>query len=682
VRILSLIRGQFPIISGEEEHVIRCVPLIQHTELVCAILCLILVIGEGLVLDERMRLNVDEAAWKRGPGPILLLAGPGTGKTHQMALRIKNLVENENVHPDTITVITFTKEAASNMRRRIRNEENQEVFISPERRPDRITTMHSLGLEVIRSHPNVIGIPEDFVVVTDSTLRRVLFRDSSLLCGFDETEQRAADIARQRCADVGPGTTSAKIIKVYEDILRANNAIDYDDQILLACEILEHDRVARDKYTSAARHLLIDEYQDINSGQRRLISLLSQAHPEGLFVVGDDDQSIYSFRGGTPRFIREFQREHGGQSRLQVLCLAESRRCPDKVLRAALSVVTSFDAERITKPEPTFAPIKCDGKPVRIHNVATDDQEAEVIARIAHHALPKKSVLILIPAKQYAEKIKRELRRRGISYTHPPTLDDSGFALIDTTYSWVQDPNDNFALRLCLEALCEGGVFDLPSERSRKTDSIATRRKHLTSIASLWKEVIDRRYPTLRGALESKAGAEGGFLAELHQRMDALRQIKPDNVADFLSATARDLRPWPSHGALVKEVRSWLEELRTHGRGAEGTVRIMTLQAAKGLEADVVCVAGLNEGVIPREGASPLDLEETARLVYVSMTRAIQELNLFHARKRNGSITYLRESYSLKPSRFLSALNPRDVQIQYYEAPSTKKKATVARRQP
>jgi superfamily I DNA/RNA helicase len=632
------------------------------------------------VMTKRTNLNVDDAPWRRGLGPVLLMAGPGTGKTHQLALRIKNLVEKQAVEPNTITVITFTREAASNMRRRIRNEDNKDVFINPERRPRRITTMHSLGQEVIRAYPEKAGVPEDFVVVTDSILRRVLFRDSSLLCGFEEPEQQAADLARQQCTAVETGTTLAQVITKYEEILRANKAIDYDDQILLACEILEHDDVAREKYAAAAAHLLIDEYQDINPAQRKLISLLSRVHPEGLFVVGDDDQSIYSFRGGTPRFIREFHLDYAGEAGLQMLCLAESRRCPDTVLRAALSDVAGFDAGRVSKPDPTFSATKQNGEPVRIHNVATDDQEAEVVATIAQHTLPQRTILVLIPAKKYAEKIKKKLRRRGISYTPPPNLDDSGFALLDTIYSWIQNPNDNFALRLCLEALCNSGALSIPTKASRKADLIATRRKNLASIASLWQEVIDRRFPSLREALESRAETEGGILAELHESLHALRQIDADDVEKFLSMATKKLCPWTNHATLMKEIRTWLEELRSHGRGSEGTVRVMTLQAAKGLEADVVCVVGLNDGILPRGGATPQDLEEAARLVYVSMTRAKQELHLFHARKRAGSVTYLKESYSLKPSPFLNAIDARDAQLQYHSAPSLKKKVAPTRR--
>jgi DNA helicase II / ATP-dependent DNA helicase PcrA len=630
---------------------------------------------------EQIQLKVDDSPWNKDTGPILVLAGPGTGKTHQLAFRIKNLVEKKGVKPEAITVITFTKEAAENMRRRISDEEKKDVFIDPDKRPECITTMHSLGLGIIRSCPEKHGLPEDFQVMTDSRLRRVLFRDAALLCGYGETEAKQADMARQQATTVSPGDTAAKIIKLYEVILRASKAIDYDDQILLACEVLANDSVARDKYMATCQHLLIDEYQDINPPQKRFISLLSKSHPNGLFVVGDDDQSIYTFRGGTPRYVREFHEEYRSHPGAQVLCLVESRRWPDTVLNAALSVVRKFDANRVQKPDPTFPKVKQGGTPVQVHDVATDDGEANIMCTIAQRNLPKRSVLFLIPAKQYADKIKRELRKRRIAYTHPPSLDDSGFVLLETTYSWLQNPEDNFSFRLCVEALCNSGELEIPSERSRSSESRALRCKNLASIAGLWTDLNEGRNATLCEALESRAKGEGGMLHEIYKRMDALRQAAPAKVETFLSAAAKYLRPWRNQESLMKEVGIWLEELRTHGRHAEGAVKIMTLQAAKGLEADIVCVAGLNEGILPRGRATSQELEETARLIYVSMTRAKQELHLFHARKRDASVTYLKESFALRPSSLLSAIEKKDQDSRYHQAPSKRRVRPIKKAQ-
>jgi DNA helicase II / ATP-dependent DNA helicase PcrA len=606
--------------------------------------------------------------WKEG-GPILLLAGPGTGKTHQLALRIKDLVENKAVSPQRITVITFTKEAAENMRRRISNEASADVYVAPEKRPARITTMHSLGLDIIRGDVDNLGLSEDFQVMTNPRLRRILFRDAAFLCGHAESDAQRADILRQKTYPPMAGSVEEHIIQQYEGILRANNAIDYDDQILLALKVLSENKGACSQCADAAHHLLVDEYQDINLGQRQLIALLSRQHPAGLFVVGDDDQSIYSFRGGTPKYVREFHIEHGKEAK--VLCLVQSRRCPDKIVHSALNVVARFDPSRKEKPAPTFNADKQNAGPVLIHDVASDDQEAGIICEIVKGAIPKHSVLILIPARQYADKIKRALRKKRIQCSHQVSIDDTGLALLQEIDDWIGEQTDSFSLRLCIEYICDSGEIPIPTSRSRKEELKAMRSQAMSSIASLWGGVIEKRDSLWEVLVSRKDNSQ--LFSDLYERLNAFRGLEAANVSEFLSKATRDLRLWSNRESLMKEIRGWIDELHSHTQNAEGQVRILTLQAAKGLEADIVCVVGLNEGIIPRAGATPADIGETARLTYVSMTRARKELHLFHARTRDASITYLKASYSLKPSRFLSAIEKTCKELRYHHAPSKKK---------
>lgn len=169
-------------------------------------------------------------------------------------------------------------------------------------------------------------------------------------------------------------------------------------------------------------------------------------------------------------------------------------------------------------------------------------------------------------------------------------------------------------------------------------------------------------------ALETAAQSDPPFLGVLHNKLSQLRSVPADDVSGFLKIAAENLCPSPSHDRLMSEVDSWVEELRTHARQSERGARIMTLQAAKGLEADVVCVVGLNEGVLPRDGADGEEIAEAARLTYVSMTRAITELHLFHARKRDASTTFLTRSFDLKPSRFIEAIKSAHKEKHYVPA--------------
>lgn len=261
------------------------------------------------------------------------------------------------------------------------------------------------------------------------------------------------------------------------------------------------------------------------------------------------------------------------------------------------------------------------------------------------------------------------MRRRRISYTHPPNLEDSGFALLQVIQDWVKSPDDNFALRVRIEALCNSGAVGVPSNRSRTDASKTTRAQCLREIASLWQDVISGAH-SLWGILESRAKSLGGLFAALHEQLAALQQVNPKKVHEFLSRAAEDLRPWASIPELMKEVQVWLAELRAHVQNADGGVKIMTLQAAKGLEADIVCVLGLNDGIIPRDASNAQEIEESARLTYVSMTRAKEEVHLFHARKRDASTTYLKQSFQLNQSCFLDAIDGKNKKIVYHPPPS------------
>lgn len=612
-----------------------------------------------------------DEAWKYHPGPSLLLAGPGTGKTHQLALRIKDLVENRDVSPESITVITFTVEAAGNMRRRISDDQKPECFIESKKRPSNISTMHSLGNKIIRENHQLLDLSEDFQVLTDPRLRSVLYRDAAMLSDADEKDAKEAERMRMKGQYIEPTSIFHSIIAKYMAILRLNNLIDYDDQILLACSLLHDNNDLKEEYSEKIEHLLVDEYQDINPDQRALIELLSQNHPEGLFVVGDDDQSIYSFRGGTPEYVRKFRNEFGDTA--SVLGLAKSWRCCENILLSSLDIVTKYDKQRISKPNPVFQEEKQGGAAVTFHNSATDDQEANVICQLVQKAIPKQNVLILVPARQYADKIKEQLRRRKVPYDAPPNLDDSGLLSFLTAYEWRANPENDCALRLCIDILCESSKVNIPGKRARKDEKKKERSDKLRQIANLWGERLQGRYKSLWAALCDKAKTKVDVLENIHKKLATFSKLNEKDVDKYLAFVAREMEPWKSNYDFVKELHSWLNELQPRGHDSSTSVRIMTLQSAKGLEADLVCVIGLTEDILPREFFDSTQLEECARLVYVSTSRAVHELHLFHTRKRDASITFLKKSYDLKPSRFIDAIAKERINTKYHQAPSKMK---------
>lgn len=602
------------------------------------------------------------------PGPLLLLAGPGTGKTHQLAKRIKYLVEEEKIAPENITVITFTVPAARNMYERISDVSKPDLYIPREKQPKMICTMHSLGYRILREKSSELGLNEDVQVVYSDRLRNILVKDAAQLAGFqkDDGEETA------KCRQFGSCTPSderkCKICRQYREILNSCFAVDYDDQILLACKILKENSELVEKYRSYCRHLLVDEYQDINAGQFELIYLLSEGQREGLFVVGDDDQSIYSWRGGSPKFIRNFAKDFGGK--LQPL--QKSFRCPPPVLEGAISVVKRFDKNRL--PKDKFEYEVEEGKKIKIHNVPSDKKEANILREIIEKALPSRTVLILLPHRGFARAIVEELRRARIRYSAPLTLPGEGLPLVSVLSQWLRNDSDSLSFRECLEALIDNPAFGIPSKRSRKSEKLEERENAFSKISNLWRHVIEKDVNSLWEALElEKENHE--LYSKIFLAFTQLRSLNDsqDDPANFIAEIVKQLVPWKKTRTFLDEVDSWVEipgELSSMTRG--GGVQLMTLQGAKGLEADIVCVVGLEEGILPRSDSSPGDIVEQSRLMFVSMTRAIEELHLFHARKRSGDIMFRSIYRNGKPdiqrSRFIDSIPDEHKEIEYHPA--------------
>jgi DNA helicase-2/ATP-dependent DNA helicase PcrA len=604
-------------------------------------------------------------------GPLLLLAGPGTGKTHSLARRMKYLVEDECVNPENITVITFTAPAARNMHERISDSSNQELYVPPESQPNLICTMHSLGYRILREKASALGLKDDIRVVYSDSLRNILVGDAAQLAGF----QREDADETSKCRQYGKCSRSdekkkCKICDEYRKVLNCCSAIDYDDQIMLACEVLREDSELLKKYRLRCQHLLVDEYQDINAGQFELIQILSEDQPEGLFVVGDDDQSIYSWRGGSPEFIRNFGIHFGSEAK--IIPLEKSFRCHPHILDGALSVVAEYDKNRLSKHKLEYKTEE--GAKIKIHNVPSDKKEASVVRRIAEKAIPSRSVLILLPHRGFSKAIIEELRRAGIRFTAPMPLPGDGVPLISTLSRWLMNNADSLSFRECLEACINNPNFGIPSKDSRKKEKLEDREKNLHKISTLWKHVIEGDANSFWHSLEHRKN-DGDLYSKTFSAFDKVRSLNDsqDDPASFLCEVVKVLHPWRKTKQLLEELESWVESSgQVFYIGQRTSVQLMTLQGAKGLEADIVCVVGLEEGILPRSGSSEEEIAEQSRLMFVSMTRAIEELHIFHARKRSGALMF-RPIYrkgkppDLQRSRFIDSIPNEHKEVQYHK---------------
>jgi DNA helicase-2/ATP-dependent DNA helicase PcrA len=605
-------------------------------------------------------------------GPVLLLAGPGTGKTYRLGRRIKFLVEEKEVPPENITVITFTAAAAKNMRDRISDFNKPDLYLPYKKQPKSIRTMHSFGYKIVRENVAEIGLKDIVKVVTSETLRNILIGDAAQLAGHDRSDGKETEKCRQfGTCNFSVEDKKCQICKTYINILRSCSAIDYDEQILLAYDLLIKNTEILARYQAQCRHLLIDEYQDINAAQFRLISLLSTGQRDGLFVVGDDDQSIYSWRGGSPEFIRGFRKFFGEGATIENL--RKSYRCHKNILEGSMSVVKSFDTNRVDKGK--FDYTVEEGPKIQIHSAPSDDKEAISVRSIVERVLPSMDVLILFPHKGFASAVTHELRNAGIGFSAPLALPGEGLPLISILSDWLADCDDSLAFREILEALIDNPVSGVPSKLVRKVEKKEERQEAFRKISRLWERIIKESSSSLWGSL----GAEKGNDVLYQMAFDKFSEVlalynNTDDPASFVAQIINTLLPWKHIPGFLEEVDGWVESSALlSGRSQNTDVRLMTLQGAKGLEANVVCVIGLEDGVMPRSDADENALAEQSRLLFVSMTRAIDELHLFHARKRSGGLIF-RSPYKkggppdINRSRFLDHIADEYKEDKYHPA--------------
>jgi superfamily I DNA/RNA helicase len=257
--------------------------------------------------------------------------------------------------------------------------------------------------------------------------------------------------------------------------------------------------------------------------------------------------------------------------------------------------------------------------------------------------------------------IVKQLQKSRIPYIAPETLPGKGLPILERLATWLRDDRDNLALRECVEAMLNNGSLGVPSDRVRNEDKKRQREEAFSKVSTLWNSVLEKG-TSFWNSLE-EARSEDALLESIFTCLHEIRSIDQRDVPQFLHAASLALVPWKKLETLTEEILGWVNRSRsTLDYGASSMVRIMTMQGAKGLQADIVCVVGLEEEVMPRSGLTPDELAEQARLLYVSMTRAKEELHLFHARIRSGDVIFKQINHSsggshiLEPSCFLTCL--------------------------
>ena len=598
-----------------------------------------------------MVLNNYEEIVTNFASPTLVLAGPGAGKTHLLADWIKRLLDN-GTDKGIITVLTFGKDANQHMINELTKP--SKFNIKFDKLPN-IYTMHSLGLEIVKEKPHDVYLRKtDLRVQEDENVKRLMYRDASLILDYNKDDSKEALKCKQYgdCKE-NPEEKKCQICEQYWEIMSKCNYVDFDDQILFACRILEKNPTILKKYQFRAKHLLVDEYQDINTAQFRLIELLSRESRNGLIVVGDDAQSIYGFRGGDPKFILRFKKDFLGS---ETTTLPYSQRCHEKIMQDAIKVLKKYYTDWTGEQKLEYKVPS--GEEPQIWQMPSDKAEAKMVAVIARQFIQeKKSILILVPKKEFFPLITQELSKRGIVYSCPISFLPERVKIAKLFIDWATIPSNSFKTRLVVEELINNGIAKVPGARKDqkcKPETIKKRIEEETEIAKLWEQVDKENdlfsvIENLEEPNETLMKIRDGLL----NLSDLFINFKKEKRGEFIKQLAVVSGIWCNPSELMDDIIKITKLLNPQSITGLGWVQLNTMKKAKGLEADVVIIVGLEDDIVPNPRS---DLVEESRLFYVSMTRAKEKLFLLHAFKRPRNISYGDVLMDKPRSRFLDII--------------------------
>ncbi len=625
-------------------------------------------------------------------GPCLVLAGAGSGKTRVITQKIAYLVQECGISPRNIAAVTFTNKAAREMKHRV-----GELLKGKETHGLQVSTFHTLGLNIIRRELKILGYKPNFSIFDSqdsaSLIKELLRRDHGDDGGVVEAMQR--QISRWKSAlvtpeesftDAGDDTTlnaTAQLYVRYQQALKAYNAVDFDDLILLPARLFQDNAEVLERWQNQIRYLLVDEYQDTNSSQYQLIKNLAGVRA-AFTVVGDDDQSIYAWRGAQPENMLLLQKDFPN---LIVIKLEQNYRSTGRILKAANALIGNnphvFDDKKLWS-ELGY------GDPIKVIIVPREEQEAEQVISelISHkfqHRTEHRDYAILYRGNHQSRLLEKTLREQRVPYHLSGGTSFFSHSEVKDIMAYLRllvNPDDDAAfLRIVNTPRREIGPTTL-----EKLGNYATQRGHSLFAASfemgLEQHLNEKGVQRIRHFTQWLVDV--GDRAQRGDPIDAAKDIiKETNYEAWLNDSSKDIKQAEKRMANVWELITWMQrmyestqkekslgELVNHmslmdmlDRNDNGEVgdcvSLMTLHAAKGLEFPHVFLIGMEEEILPHRASIEADnIEEERRLAYVGITRAQRTLTftLCAKRKRAGELV---ES---DPSRFLSELPEEDLE--------------------
>jgi DNA helicase II / ATP-dependent DNA helicase PcrA len=619
-------------------------------------------------------------------GPVLVLAGAGSGKTRVIAHRIAYLLAVEGVNPRHVLAVTFTNKAAEEMRRRV-----EDLVLPLGLRPPLIATFHSTCVRILREHAPRIGLRAGFVIY-DEDDRLTIVKEAMRELQFDERDMTAATAVHrishaknqmvsveeaERLARTPREERIASLYRVYETRLRAAGAVDFDDLLLLVVRLFETSPATLEWYRGVWTYVLVDEYQDTNRAQYRIVRLLTQEH-RNLCVVGDPDQSVYRWRGADLRNILDFEKDFPD---CRVVPLEQNYRSTKQILRMASAVIehnTARKDKRLWTENP-------EGERAQVYRAWDENEEAAFVARAIRGlhdvGVDYRDVAVFYRTNAQSRVLEDALRRASIPYLIVGGVRFYERREVKDVVAYLRlvvNPLDDVAFRRAVAAPSRGigrstldhldgaarrrgrGLLEACAEIPPEVGGKA--RRALEEFARLIARLAASRASATLPALIDEVLAGSGYRDALKAERTAEADTRLENLEELIAASeeflaARELEGAPATLEAFLDGVSLVADTDELDPRAAG-VTLMTLHSAKGLEYPVVFLTGLEEGVFPhsRSMGDREELEEERRLCYVGLTRARARLFLSHALHRRI------QGYGVgEPSRFLLEIPEAEV---------------------
>ncbi len=632
-----------------------------------------------MILETESLNDVQSAAVRYANGPCLIFAGAGSGKTRVLTHRIAHLLSELEVAPDRILAVTFTNKAAGEMKARL------ERMVGAQARDIWVGTFHSMCVRMLRRDGARAGISSNFAII-DEADQRSLIKEIIADLDYDERQitpgAALAEISKSKNALIWPdqyhekntsflGERFGNVYAEYQRRLSESNSLDFDDLIVRTIDLFEKDEATRSKWQKKFQYIVVDEYQDVNFAQYRFIAILGEKH-KNVTVVGDDDQSIYSWRGSDYRMILRFEHDFQGA---KVFTLEQNYRSTQTILDAANALVSN-NKHRQTKK--LFTKRK-EGEKITAFGADTERSEAryvvEKVKELVREGAAYRDFLVLYRTNAQSRVFEEALIAEGIPYRVVGGVGFYARAEIKDVVSYlryIENPSDAIAFKR---------IVNVPrrSIGQQTLASLVTAANHAhmsVGEAIFDKDLLKRAVPkktkelerfaeliqTLRARVKEYSLAdlliavmeESGYVRELRNEDTADARTRLENLQELVGV-AREyeqnepdatLASFLANIALISDLDALDPD--------SSYVTLMTMHGAKGLEFPNVFLTGLEEGVFPHSRAlvDMTELEEERRLAYVGVTRAMDRLYLSYAERR----TLFGNTFAHPKSRFLEEM--------------------------